>query len=99
VAASKAVINPSIFTTKTFPESYAAFAKQHPVRSTDQIVVPVPSSMAISVLTLGVVVVVTNTRPCTIKGYEIETTPLALKSRLHFKANGGTNGLAGSNPS
>jgi hypothetical protein len=99
VAASKAVINPALFTTKTFPESYAALAKQHPVRTTDQIVAPVPSSRAMSLLVLPIVVVVTNTIPCAIKGYEIETTPTELKSRLHFKVNGGTNGLAGSYPS
>ena len=45
------------------------------------------------------VVSVTNTKPCAIKGYEMDSTPIALKSRLHFKVNGGTNGLIGSNPS
>jgi hypothetical protein len=99
VAASKAVINPALFATKIFPESYAALAKQHPVRSTDQMVAPVPSLRAMSVLVFPIVVVVTNTIPWAIKGYEIEITPIGLKSRLHFKTNGGTNGLAGSYPS
>jgi len=98
----KAFINPSKFTTKTFPDSHAALtnpAPNMPVTSADQIVAPVLSSRAMSALVLPVVSVVTNTKPCAIKGYEIEVTPIALKSRLHLKANGGTNGLAGSNPS
>src|SRR6202030_4735803 len=92
VEASKAAINPLVFRTKTFPESYAALAKQQsPLRSTDQIVDPVFSSSAIKCVTLFVVVVVTNTEPPTTKGYEIEITPFALKLRLHLKANGGTS--------
>src|SRR6266567_3096844 len=43
--------------------------------------------------------VVTSTRLCAIKGYEMEITPSALKSRLHFNVNGVTKRLAGSNPS
>ena len=69
------------------------------VTSADQIVAPVFSSRAMSWLVLPIVAVVTNTKPCAIKGYEMEVTPMGLKSRLHFKANGGTNGLAKSNPS
>jgi hypothetical protein len=100
VEASKAAINPLVFRAKTFPESYAALAKQQsPLRSNDQIVDPVFSSSAIKCVILFVVVVVTNTEPSTIKGYEIEITPFALRLRLHLKDNGGTNGLAKSNPS
>src|SRR4051794_6818146 len=102
VAASKAFTTASKFTTKTLPESYAALAKPNvPSTFADQSVVPVRASSAISVsIPLGpLVVVVTNTRPSAIKGYEIKRTPLALKLRLHFTVNGGTNGLAGSEPS
>ena len=67
VGASKAFINPSLFTTKTFPDSYAALTKpapNMPVTSADQIVAPVFSSRAITALVLPVVAVVTNTKPC-----------------------------------